>query len=289
MNRLPNLVVCTFSDQHYGENPICSLCNYQTYVLFHLPKLIRLDTMIVSEESKTFAETTFMKKRMYYNMRIKTIQRNTSNIMKLLKICRKVRIAKLDIQQSKLIKKFLEISRELDERHYITQSNKSEFEPVFTFGPEKVPHNPLDQLDNEQLSEQIENKKALIQGRIHDKNEDTKDLDTIYESLRNKTYEISEQNIHRLMTELETGGNIRYEEGRSQDRWFSSCVDLVRSRFQADQLKQFGIIGINVTRVTRIHNRFLRNRFEEKLEMLVDLSDNQYKRSLEYLFYGVNP
>ena len=73
LNRLPNLVICTFSDQHYGENPICSLCNYQTYVLFHLPRLIRLDTMIVSEESKTFAETTFMKKRMYYNMRIKTI------------------------------------------------------------------------------------------------------------------------------------------------------------------------------------------------------------------------
>ena len=91
------------------------------------------------------------------------------------------------------------------------------------------------------------------------------------------------------MTELETGGNIRFEEGRPQDRWFSSCVDLVRSRFSAEQMKTYGIIGINVTRVTRIHNRFLRNRFEEKLEQLVDLSDNQYKRSLEYLFYGVNP
>jgi hypothetical protein len=54
-------------------------------------------------------------------------------------------------------------------------------------------------------------------------------------------------------------------------------------------MKLFGIIGINVTRVTRIHNRFLRNRFEEKLEQLVDLTDNQYRRSLEYLFYGVNP
>jgi len=31
-------------------------------------------------------------------------------------------------------------------------------------------------------------------------------------------------------------------------------------------MKFFGINGINVTRVTRIHNRFLRNRFEEKLE-----------------------
>jgi len=54
-------------------------------------------------------------------------------------------------------------------------------------------------------------------------------------------------------------------------------------------MKFFGINGINVTRVTRIHNRFLRNRFEEKLEQLVDLSDTSYKRSLEYLFYGVDP
>lgn len=79
-------------------------------------------------------------------------------------------------------------------------------------------------------------------------------------------YEMSEQNIHRLMTELETGGNIRFEEGKPSDKWFSSCVDLVRSRFNPDQMKFFGINGINVTRVTRIHNRFLRNRFEEKLE-----------------------
>ena len=73
LNRLPSLQYVSFADQNYGENPICSLCNYQTYVLFHLPKLFKLDTMHVSEESKQFAETTFMKKRMYYNMRIKTI------------------------------------------------------------------------------------------------------------------------------------------------------------------------------------------------------------------------
>jgi hypothetical protein len=51
-------------------------------------------------------------------------------------------------------------------------------------------------------------------GRMNDKNEDLKDLDSIYDTLKKKIYEMSEQNIHRLMTELETGGNIRFEEGR---------------------------------------------------------------------------
>lgn len=158
-----------------------------------------------------------------------------------------------------------------------------------SYGPQNLKHNPLDEIDNETLVSDIESKKALIQGRLYDRDEDFKDLQVIYESMIKKIYEMSEQNIHRLMTELDTGGNIRFEEGRLQDKWYTSCVDLVRSRFNAEQMKPFGIIGINVNRVTRIHNRFLRNRFEEKLELLVDLSDSQYKRNLEYLFYGFNP
>mmetsp|Transcript_17811 Transcript_17811/g.27552 ORF Transcript_17811/g.27552 Transcript_17811/m.27552 type:complete len:191 (+) Transcript_17811:539-1111(+) len=73
LNRLPCLSICTFNDPHYGDNPICNLCNYSTYVLYHLPRLYRLDTEMISDDSKNFAEGTFMKKRMYYNMRIKTI------------------------------------------------------------------------------------------------------------------------------------------------------------------------------------------------------------------------
>jgi hypothetical protein len=41
--------------------------------------------------------------------------------------------------------------------------------------------------------------------------------------------------------------------------------------------------------VTRIHNRFLRNKFEERLENLIDLTNERYKRGLEYLFYGGDP
>ena len=28
LDRLPSLRYLSFSDQHYGENPICNLCNY---------------------------------------------------------------------------------------------------------------------------------------------------------------------------------------------------------------------------------------------------------------------
>jgi len=55
-------MILTFSDPHYGENPICHLCNYQTFVLYHLPQLKRLDTLNISDDAKLFAEGTFMKK-----------------------------------------------------------------------------------------------------------------------------------------------------------------------------------------------------------------------------------
>ena len=42
---------------------------------------------------------------------------------------------------------------------------------------------------------------------------------------------ISDYNTSRLIVELETGGNIRLEDGKPSDVWYSSCVDLVNSRF----------------------------------------------------------
>ena len=54
-------------------------------------------------------------------------------------------------------------------------------------------------------------------------------------------------------------------------------------------MQRFGIEDIDIRRVVRIHNRFLRNKFEEKMESMVDVTNNNYKKSLEYLFYGVDP
>jgi hypothetical protein len=92
-----------------------------------------------------------------------------------------------------------------------------------------------------------------------------------------------------MITELETGGNIRYEEGKPTDKWYKSCLDLVCSRFEADSVWEYGLSDITITRVTRIHNKFLRNQFEEKIEQLVDLTDKKTKRSFEYLFFGMDP
>jgi hypothetical protein len=85
---------------------------------------VKLDTLSVSEDAKAFADATFMKKRMYYNMRIKTIQRNASNIIKLVKICKKIRNFRIDMNVTNLTKKLNEITREIEERQYISLASR---------------------------------------------------------------------------------------------------------------------------------------------------------------------
>lgn len=96
------------------------------------------------------------------------------------------------------------------------------------------------------------------------KYEDLKYAEELYETEKTKIYNYSEQNISRLVTELESGGNIRFEEGKSQDKWYASVVDLIKSRFNPDSIP--GIKGISVSRVLRVHNRYSRSKFEDKLE-----------------------
>jgi len=43
-----------------------------------------------------------------------------------------------------------------------------------------------------------------------DKVEEITHVEEVYESMKKKLYENSDSCIHKLITELETGGNIRY-------------------------------------------------------------------------------
>jgi hypothetical protein len=50
-----------------------------------------MDAITISEEAKTFAESTLMRKKMYYNMRIKTIERTFSTLNKLTEKAAKIK------------------------------------------------------------------------------------------------------------------------------------------------------------------------------------------------------
>lgn len=47
-----------------------------------------------------------------------------------------------------------------------------------------------------------------------DKLEEIQHVEEIYESMKKKLYDISKISIRKLIMELDTGGNIRLEEGK---------------------------------------------------------------------------
>ena len=57
---------------------------------------------------------------------------------------------------------------------------------------------------------------------------------------------------------------------------FSSCHDLVLSRFCAADYKDYGILGIKIHRITRVHNRMLRSRFDDAFATHVDDDDSPF-------------
>eukprot|EP01059_Diplonema_ambulator_P035367 TRINITY_DN8290_c0_g1_i2.p1 TRINITY_DN8290_c0_g1~~TRINITY_DN8290_c0_g1_i2.p1 ORF type:complete len:1479 (+),score=580.35 TRINITY_DN8290_c0_g1_i2:85-4521(+) len=263
LDRLPNLTHLYFSDPHFGDNPICQLCNYQTYTLYHLNRLTVLDYTSVSEESRHLAEATFIKKKMYYNMRIKTLRRNTSNLVKKAVQFKQCKLSEVNLSLNVLVRMAKEIERDVEEAKLF-----------------KATDVPIHEL---------EGKLRTVRETINQKNNEIAEIENRFTSMKDTIDTISNDNISRLLVELQTGGNIRMEEGKLSDVWYQSCMDLVRSRFFASDFEKYGIRDIRITKVTRIHNRYLRNRFEDKLETMIDVNNQAYKAALEYLFYGEDP
>ena len=57
LSQLPYLRSVSFKDPMSPPNPVSFLCNYSTYILYHIPTLTRLDSYDVHQKSlKDFAE-----------------------------------------------------------------------------------------------------------------------------------------------------------------------------------------------------------------------------------------
>eukprot|EP00667_Euglena_gracilis_P000263 EG_transcript_263 len=262
LDRFPNLRSLSFADPHFGVNPVCQLCNYQTYAIHHLRRLTKLDCLTINEEQRQLAEGTFTKKRMYYNMRIKTLKRNTTNLLK----------TGLQFRQSKRAEvgaalPVLNRSAKLLQHHLFELENG-----LSTPSGPSVP----------ELREQL----GAVTATLRQRREELEALDQLHREMRDVVQNLSIHHISRFVLELQTGGNIRLEEGKPGEMWYKSCMDLVRSRFYTADFLALGLKDIKVVKVTRIHNRFLRNRFEDHLATIMDPGDAVAKRALEYLFCG---
>ncbi|XP_070836208.1 leucine-rich repeat-containing protein 9 isoform X2 [Chaetodon trifascialis] len=296
--RLPCLRELALKDPTSTPNPVCLLCNYATHVLYHMPGLQRLDTYDVSSKHiKEAAESTVMKKMMYYNMRVRTAQKNLAEAQLSLAE-RKRTMLQLPEECIRTVSHALKnLERELSK---VPASSKKS-----TCTPDDGSTHPVEgSTDRNDPTTDISRDPAIelkILSKIEALRERlvlwTRRLDEIdawYERDLVQATNRMEYTVQFLLIELESVGNIRLEEGCSTDPWFTSCCDLLLSRFCQSDFKVHGITGIKINRVIRIHNSALRLRFEDKLHTLLASDESatfsqNYRRRLEHLFYIADP
>nr|XP_061824855.1 leucine-rich repeat-containing protein 9-like isoform X4 [Nerophis lumbriciformis] len=267
------------SDSTSIPNPVCRLCNYTTHVLYHLPLLLLLDTYDVSSmQVKEAAESTVMKKMMFYNMRAHTARQNLSESRLQLMEKKKASLesSKESIRSLNYTLKNLE--RELWKKSLEDSSNRK----VEDFSAEiDTSDPPLEEILQKKI-EKLKKRLALWIRRLHE-------TESWYQQNLDQTTCMMEDTVQFLLTELQSVGNIRLEEGSTTDPWFNSCHDLLLSRFSRSDYMSLGVFGVKVNRVIRIHNSVLRLRFKEKLQSLLVREDSAFtqnhKRLLEHLFY----
>uniref|UniRef100_A0A4W3GU67 Leucine rich repeat containing 9 n=1 Tax=Callorhinchus milii TaxID=7868 RepID=A0A4W3GU67_CALMI len=271
LSRLPLLQMLSLKDPQYNPNPISLLCNYSTHVIYHIPQLRWLDTYDVSSKQiKEFAESTVLKKIMYYNMRVKTIQQLMSDVLEKLQKQKSVshRIPEERIKTISLCIK-----------NVSTKEQQHDSNSVF-----------VDGWDDATLEQKCCHKLDALRERLKVWNKKFDD----YEKEVKQTMENHDFSIQYLLIELETVGNVRFEEGTPSDMWYSSCHDVISSRFCIWDFKTLGVTELKINRIVRVHNRILRLKYEEKIHALLNKDgtsnmSRNYKKLLEYLFYVFDP
>ncbi|XP_061650866.1 leucine-rich repeat-containing protein 9 isoform X3 [Phyllopteryx taeniolatus] len=267
------------SDFTTTPNPVCRLCNYATHVTYHLPSLLFLDTYDVSStQINEVAESTVMKKMMFYNMRARTARRNlTETLLHLLK----KKNASLESPKESI--RSLNYTLKNLERSLCKKS----FEDAYSHTTEDL-STKGDSCDPS--AEQILRKIEVLQQRLAIWTRRLHEIESWHQHHLSQATQMMEDTVHFMSTELHSFGNIRLEEGSATDPWFTSCRDLLLSRFSLADYMSHGITGIRINRVVRIHNSGLRLRFKDKLHTLLAREDSvtlaqNYKRLLEHLFH----
>ncbi|KAF4089841.1 hypothetical protein AMELA_G00042860 [Ameiurus melas] len=275
------------NDPQSSPNPVCVLCNYFTHVLYHIPTLHTLDSYNVSSKTiKDAAESTVMKKRMYYHMRVRCVQRQLDE-------------TKHTLQQQK--KKLQQLPA--DRIHTLSYTlkhleceSKAAARKLAGLRQEVTSEGPGDFMTSDlpEYNKSLETKLEAIRERIKIWDQRLDEVEVRFQQDVAMASDRKDMSILFLVMELETVGNIRFEEGTTSHAWFKPCYDLLLSRFCVWDYKAYNIAGVKINRIVRVHNRVLRLRFEDKLRTMQanngsSLLSRNYRRHLEYLFYVFDP
>ena len=109
---------------------------------------------------------------------------------------------------------------------------------------------------------QLKKKRGLLEEHLARKRKELGELTAMAAAAEQKLHGLCRVSIRRMVLELSSGGNVRLEDGTEGNMWYSSVLELTKTRFASDDFRKFGISGVNVRRVSRVHNRHNRRSVE---------------------------
>ncbi|NWX82753.1 LRRC9 protein, partial [Nothoprocta pentlandii] len=237
-----------------------------------------------------------MKKKMYYNMHVKSIYRQLGGRLRKLKE-NKSKLQNLPESKIKLFScNIKHLERELAELQMLGQTSSNKYLKSKKVETETSVHDS-DDANKEARKSNLEKvflqKINALKERITFWNGKLDEIEKYYEMEVQKKKKSFNLVVQFLLMELETVGNIRFEEGLSNNPWFSCCCDLIESRYCFWDFRSYGFSGVKINRVFRVHNQILRLKYEEKFQMFLEKevfsTAEHYKEKVDYLFYVFNP
>ena len=175
-------------------------------------------------------------------MRIKTIKRNTNYLLKMLDDFAAEIKEKMDNCLKKLHGKSKAISRYMSDMNIFFNKTGKKSGKYTDF------ENALGTLD-ELVGEKYN---VLAMNDVHNKH------------IQSQISLQSDMAIRKLLLELETGGNVRFEDEQKDESWVKDCEDLVKM-FMKKTITPNSPKAVQIHRLSKLHNRNLKMNLEGKL------------------------
>eukprot|EP00397_Hematodinium_sp_SG-2012_P001379 GEMP01001381.1.p1 GENE.GEMP01001381.1~~GEMP01001381.1.p1 ORF type:complete len:1576 (+),score=324.31 GEMP01001381.1:1-4728(+) len=264
----PNLRELHLSDGDWGTNPVTTMRNYNTFFLFHLPRSIEImDQNKLDKNAHNEAESTLLKKRLFYNMRVKTLKQHCIDA---LRTCQSLK----EERRTNLLVRYEEIRMHVKGLQAFRASNPAG-------------------LHNVEFRKEFELKLSLLEQMTREQSGDIDDTMTIFDKdITQRILRLQDFHVMANMLEMETGGNIRFEEaqeGGTHPPWYVAAGTLVRARFDPQHFAEFGVSGINIRNVVKIHHEFSKAKIQdatrdaEHLFFLAKSEDDYDQAALQFI------
>lgn len=313
----PSLRKLWFADPLFGENPICRLSNYTTFTVQTLgAALEQLDHDEITEEQRALMAAVYDKKRLYYSMRLRSLERNCGLLCRHAQELARHKIADAAAAKRQLMECLGPVQGCVAElQSYAGKTSCAALGAI-----------PAETIEGHErsLSRAVGTREVQIQAIARRLAEAVTSSDAMQLRLQ-----------EQLSIELHSGGNIGLHEvpaprgaaegdagsgpspsrgaaakkpqasppvdaassddsiAGQMDGYYEMAKELLDNGFgiAADAFRsKFDITGVEVNRVSRVVNRGLRTRFDDRIrELEIDMANPGNRRKMVCLFSPVAP